>query len=338
MSMELLEDFTRQYIGAQTQHEILFTWHGGEPLLLPIHYYEQALLLQQKYAGGHHIDNCLQTNGTLLTDEWCEFLAKNHFLVGISIDGPESMHEHYRQQFDRVVRSIALLKKHGVMWNAMATVNRHNADDPLAFYDFFRDIGCQYLQFTPVVEPGTSQEALVTPESVLPGQWGSFLTTLYDEWVKGDVGRIFVQLFDATLACWVGEPPSVCTMGEHCGQAAALQPDGSLYCCDHFVFPEYLLGNIRHHTITELMYGPRQRAFGKKKKLELSDSCRACRFLFACHGECPKNRLLPGNGNYLCQGYRQYFGHVAADMDFMAQELLAGRAPANIMDRKATAT
>lgn len=334
MGMGLLEEFTRQYIEAQTQAEVLFTWHGGEPLLLPVDYYRHALALQRQYAHGRHIDNCLQTNGTLLNDEWCEFFFENHFLIGISIDGPEPLHNHYRQQFHRTLQGIRLLQKHGVMWNAMATVNRWNADHPAAFYRFFKEIGCQYLQFTPVVEPLERGSSQVSSQSVTPRQWGDFLVGLYDEWVREDVGHLFVQLFDATLANWVGQAPGVCSLAAYCGQAAALQPDGSLYSCDHFVFPEYRLGNIREHTIAELMYQPRQQLFGRAKHDEIAQKCKSCPFFFACHGECPKNRILPNRENYLCEGYLKYFRHVEADMRFMANELRAGRAPANVMKTK----
>ncbi len=368
MDEALLEEFIRQNIEAQTQPEILFTWHGGEPLLLPISYYARALELQQRYAHGRHIDNCLQTNGTLLTDEWCEFFRKNNFLIGISIDGPEPMHNAYRQDFDRTWRGIRLLQKHGVEWNAMATVNRRNADYPVEFYHFFKDLGCQYLQFTPIVERtdsegrllsamersmestkkgrsivdavgarestkkgrsivdavGAKGEAFVTPESVEPKQWGRFLIELYDEWFKEDVGKIFVQLFDATLANWVGHPPGICSMSPLCGLAPALQPDGSLYSCDHFVFPSFKLGNIRHQTIAEMMYGAQQQRFGRMKRDGLSLRCRQCDFLFACHGECPRNRFLSGNENYLCEGYQAFFRHIIPTMNQMAQELTTG--------------
>ena len=328
MDEALLEMFIQQYIEAQTQSEILFTWHGGEPLLLPILYYARAIELQRKYARGRHIDNCLQTNGTLLTDEWCDFFRKHNFLIGISIDGPAWMHNSYRQQFDATMHGIRLLQKHGVQWNAMATVNHLNADHPVAFYRFFKETGCEFLQFTPVVE----REQNLTSESVTPKQWGDFLIGLYDEWLKEDVGKVFVQLFDATLANWVGAEPGVCAMSALCGLSPALQPDGSLYSCDHFVLPEYRLGNIRHQTIAGMMYGERQQAFGADKRNGLSQRCRQCRYLFACHGECPRNRFLPGLDNYLCEGYYRFFEHAAPTMDFMAAELQAGRAPANVMD------
>ena len=334
----LLEEFTRQYVEAQTTPQVLFTWHGGEPLLRPLTFYKRALELQRKYAQGRRIDNCLQTNGTLLNDEWCEFLRENRFLVGISIDGPQALHDanrHTRRggnSWHDVMRGIGLLQRHGVEWNAMATVNAANVEHPVLFYEFFRQIGCEFLQFTPVVEPG-KPDCSITAE-----QWGRFLCSVYDEWVCRDVGRIFVQLFDATLANWCGEPPGVCSMSSICGQAAVMEADGSVYPCDHFVRPEYRLGNIRQEPLVGMMYGERQRTFACQKQATLSRQCRECRWLFACHGECPKNRLVsdcygePGL-NVLCSGYRQFFDHVAADMDFMKAELDAGRAPANIMQK-----
>ena len=331
LSETLLETFICQYIEAQTMPEVLFTWHGGEPLLLPLSFYRKALELQQRYARGRQIDNCLQTNGTLLTDEWCEFLRENRFLVGISIDGPQTYHDAYRcRSFDKVMRGIRLLQKHHVEWNAMATVNHLNADDPVGFYRFFKEIGCQYLQFTPVVEPS------LCDTSVTPEQWGRFICGVYDEWVKADVGQIFVQLFDATLANWAGEPPGICSMSPTCGRAAVMEANGDVYSCDHFVFPEYRLGNIRQQSLTEMLYGDRQQQFGRSKRTSLPRQCRECRFLFACHGECPKNRFTKDRYgedglNYLCKGYRQFFAHVASDMDFMKAELDAGRSPANIM-------
>lgn len=342
LSDELLEEFTRQYIEAQTMPQVLFTWHGGETLLRPISFYQRALALQRRYARGRQIDNCLQTNGTLLTDEWCEFFRENHFLIGISIDGPQVFHDHYRRSrnggpsWHDVMRGIRLLQKHGVEWNAMAVVNSYNADHPLEFYRFFRDIGCQYLQFTPIVE---RQDGAVTDFSVSPEQWGHFLCTLYDEWVKQDVGEIFVQTFDATLANWAGVAPGICSLSAMCGHAAVMEFNGDVYACDHFVFPEFRLGNIRQQSLTSMLYGERQRTFGRMKQGALPRQCRECQFLFACHGECPKNRFTADRYgeyglNYLCTGYHQFFEHVAPDMGFMKAELDAGRAPANIMKIK----
>ena len=354
ISDALLEEFIKQYIEAQTMPQVLFTWHGGETLMRPISFYKHALELQKRYAYGRQIDNCIQTNGTMLTDEWCEFFKENNFLVGVSIDGPQEFHDEYRRtrsgkpSWHEVMKGIRLLQKHGVEWNALAVVNDFNADYPKEFYHFFKDLGCRYIQFTPVVErtvkradgltlaPGMQEGGEVTDFSVTPEQWGNFLCTLYDEWVKQDVGEIFIQLFDATLANWAGVPPGVCSMSGECGHAAVMEFNGDVYSCDHFVYPEYRLGNIRQQSLTGLMYSDRQRNFGKLKTGTLTRQCRECRFLFACHGECPKNRFVrdvygnPGH-NYLCAGYRKFFEHVAADMDFMKAELDAQRPPSNIM-------
>lgn len=339
MTDELLDEFVRQYIEAQTQPEVLFTWHGGEPLLRPISFYEKALHIQQRYAHGRTIDNCLQTNGTLITKEWCKFFHDNRFLIGISIDGPQDLHDAYRQSprqqssWQQVMYAIELMNQYDVMWNAMATVNHLTADNPQRFYPFFREIGCQFLQFTPVVE---RHQGKVADYSVSPHQWGAFLCGVYDEWVQQDIGEVYVQLFDATLANWVGESPGLCSMSPLCGRCAAMESNGDVYSCDHFVFPEYLLGNIRTSTLTSMLYGERQQQFGRNKSEMLSRQCHECPFLFACHGECPRNRFAKDcygelHHNYLCDGYRQFFEHVAKDMDFMKNELEAGRAPANLM-------
>ena len=355
LSDELLEKFIEQYINSQTQPQILFTWHGGEPLMRPLSFYKKALQLQKKYAHGRAIDNCIQTNGTLLTDEWCKFLKENNWLVGISIDGPQEFHDEYRRNkqglpsFVKVMQGINLLKKYGVEWNAMAVVNDFNADYPLDFYHFFKSIDCHYLQFTPIVERIFSHEDgryLASPMesgkgqpadfSVTPEQFGNFVCTIFDEWVRHDVGTVFVQLFDSTLANWVGEASGVCTMAETCGHAAVMEYNGDVYSCDHFVFPEYKLGNIRVNTLTEMMYGERQKKFGMAKKLSLPRQCKECEFLFACHGGCPKDRFAstddgePGL-NYLCKGYYQFFKHVAPYMDYMKNELKNQRPPANVM-------
>ena len=355
MSDELLEKFIREYIGSQTMHEVLFTWHGGETLMRPLSFYRKVVELQRQYAGGHAIDNCIQTNGTLLTDEWCEFFKENNWLVGISIDGPQEFHDEYRKNrsgrpsFAKVMQGIRLLNKHGVEWNAMAVVNDYNADYPLEFYHFFKEIGCRYIQFAPIVERLSEHEDgryLAIPLqpgeqladfSVSPEQWGNFLCTLFDEWVRNDVGQIFIQLFDSTLANWVGEQPGVCSMAKTCGHAGVMEFNGDVYACDHYVFPEFKLGNIYQQTLVEMMYSERQMEFGQMKQKSLPSQCRACEFLFACNGECPKNRFAttasgePGL-NYLCKGYHRFFKHVAPYMDYMKKELLAERAPANIME------
>ena len=352
---ELLEKFVKEYIEAQTTPNILFTWHGGETLMRPISFYRRALELQRIYSHGRQIDNCIQTNGTLLNDEWCEFFKQNNFLVGVSIDGPQEFHDEYRKTgtgrptFRDVMKGINLLNKHGVEWNALAVVNDFNADYPLDFYHFFKEIGCRYIQFTPIVErittrpdnlrlaPGMQEEGMLADFSITAGQWGNFLCTIFDEWVHHDVGEYYIQLFDATLANWVGQAPGICTMAEECGHAGVMEFKGDVYSCDHFVFPEYKLGNLHDQTIFEMMNGQRQRKFSRMKKQMLPQQCRECRFLFACHGECPKNRFVrdkygnPGL-NYLCQGYYRFFKHVAPYMDFMKNELENHRAPANVMN------
>ena len=331
MSDGLLEHFTRQYLESQTQPEVLFTWHGGEPLLRPLAFYEKALALQRQYGRGRQTDNCLQTNGTLLTEEWCQFFRDNHFLIGISIDGPEALHDAYRKTrhgeptFRQVMKGIEMLERYGVEWNAMATVNRLNADHPEAFYQFFRAIGCRFVQFTPVVE--RTAEGRVAPYAVTPQQWGRFTCGVFDEWIKNDVGNVFVQLFDATLANWMGVTPGVCSLSTMCGHSLAMEWNGDVYSCDHYVFPEYRLGNIGQQTLTALAYSERQQSFRQKKTGTLPRQCRECQWLFACHGECPKNRFATtADGeaglNYLCEGYRQYFGHVAADMDIMKKNII----------------
>ena len=355
MSDEMLEQFTREYIEAQTMNQVLFTWHGGEPLLRSIDFYRKALSLQQKYAGGRRIDNVIQTNGTLLTDEWCEFFAQNHWLVGISIDGPQPDHDHYRltaagkPSWKKVMQGIKLLKKHGVEWNAMAVVNAYNVNHPLEFYRFFKENGCQFLQFTPIVERLTrhedgrtlasladKDEISLSEASVTPEQWGYFLCAIFDEWVRKDVGKIFVEIFDCTLANWMGISPGICAYSKECGHAGVMEHNGDVYSCDHFVFPEYKLGNIRDHSLIDMLYGEQQQEFSRLKHSSLPRQCKECDMEFACHGECPKNRFMKdkyGDSglNYLCPGYYHYYQHVAPYMDYMKQELMSQRPPSNIM-------
>lgn len=355
MSDEMLEQFTREYIEAQTMSQVLFTWHGGEPLLRSIDFYRKALSLQQKYAGGRRIDNVIQTNGTLLTDEWCEFFAQNHWLVGISIDGPQPDHDHYRltaagkPSWKKVMQGIKLLKKHGVEWNAMAVVNAYNVNHPLEFYRFFKENGCQFLQFTPIVERQTrhedgrtlasladKNEIPLSEASVAPEQWGYFLCAIFDEWVRKDVGKIFVEIFDCTLANWMGVSPGICAYSKECGHTGVMEHNGDVYSCDHFVFPEYKLGNIRDHSLIDMLYGEQQQEFSRLKHSSLPRQCKECDMEFACHGECPKNRFMKdkyGDSglNYLCLGYYHYYQHVAPYMDYMKQELMAQRPPSNIM-------
>ncbi|MDO4164041.1 MAG: anaerobic sulfatase-maturation protein [Bacteroides sp.] len=356
LSEELLEKFIEQYINSQTTPQVLFTWHGGETLMRPISFYQKAMELQRKYAKGRTIDNCIQTNGTLLTDEWCRFFKQNNWLVGVSIDGPQDFHDEYRKDkqgrpsFVKVMQGINLLNKHQVEWNALAVVNDFNADYPLEFYHFFKEIGCRYIQFSPIVErihqhnDGRHLAAVEEAEgekladfSITAEQWGNFLCTIFDEWVRNDVGQYYVQLFDATLANWVGEQPGICTLAKTCGHAGVMEFNGDVYTCDHFVFPQYKLGNIHTQTLVEMMYSKKQQDFGQAKQSTLPTQCKECPYLFACNGECPKNRFCktasgePGL-NYLCHGYYRFFDHVAPYMDYMKRELMAQRPPANIME------
>lgn len=357
MSEELLEKFIKEYIESQTMPQVMFTWHGGETLMRPLSFYKKAVELQKKYAVGRQIDNSIQTNGTLLNDDWCKFFKENNFLVGISIDGPQEFHDEYRRDkmgrpsFHKVMRGIELLKKHDVDFNCMAVVNDYNADFPLDFYRFFKSIGAQFIQFTPIVERiRKNKESLklataednetdveLAPFTVSPEKWGDFLCAVFDEWVKEDVGKVFVQLFDATLANWVGEQPGVCTMAKTCGHAGVMEFNGDVYSCDHFVFTEYKIGNIYSKPLASMMYSDEQLKFGNNKFDKLPQQCRECDYLFACYGECPKNRFAKdkyGNDglNYLCKGYYKFFDHVAPYMDFMKQELMAQRPPSNVMD------
>ena len=358
LSDELLERFIREYIESQTTPEVLFTWHGGEPLVRPLAFYEKVVRLQQRYARGRRIANSLQTNGTLINDDWARFFHDQGWLIGVSLDGPEAYHDAFRRtrgggpSFRNVIRGIDILNRHAVEWNALAVANRLNGDHPLSFYRFFKNIGCRYIQVTPVVErlahhddgrqlASLVDEGQLAPFSIRPKQWGNFLCTIFDEWVRHDVSMFFFNIFDATLANWVGVAPGLCTMAKHCGHAGVMEHNGDVYSCDHFVFPEYKLGNIHEQSLVEMMYSERQRRFGRAKADSLPTQCRECQWLNACHGECPRNRFIhTANGepglNYLSEGYRQYFSHVAPYMDVMKRLLGEKRPPAEIMDMLAT--
>lgn len=354
MDDRVLETFIRQYIESQTTPAVLFTWHGGEPLLRDRSYYEKIMALERRYARGIRVDNAIQTNGTLLDDDWCRFFRDNGWLVGLSVDGPEDLHDRYRRtagggpSFAAVMRAIETLDRNAVDWNALAVVNVYNARHPDRFYDFFRSVGCHYIQFTPVVErlvrhadgrhlaSVADTSAPLADFSVTPGLWGDFLCRVFDRWVRADVGTYFVQLFDATLANWVGVPPGVCSLGSYCGHAGVVEHNGDIYSCDHFVFPEYRLGNILDRPLLDMMYSSRQRDFGAAKRGALPRQCRECRYTDICNGECPRNRfVLSADGqpglNYLCEGYYRFFSHSEPYMRFMRDELLAGRPASNVM-------
>jgi uncharacterized protein len=357
MADEVLEHYIQQYIEANPTNSVEFVWQGGEPTLLGVPFYRKVIALQQKYSCGKAIHNALQTNGTLIDDEWGSFLHENNFLVGISIDGPRELHDFYRVDkggaptFDRVLRGIAKLKEHEVEFNTLTVVNRRNSAHPLEVYSFLKQIGSGFMQFIPIVERRTSAStpdglvliqpsfagpAEVTDWSVEPLAYGQFLARIFDQWVREDVGRYFVQHFDVALENWLGLDASLCVFRRNCGSALALEHTGDLYSCDHFVYPENQLGNILERSIAEMVASPQQSKFGQDKSATLPRMCRECNVRFACHGECPKHRFLktpdgePGL-NYLCAGYKYFFEHIDPFMQFMAEELSAGRPPANIM-------
>lgn len=356
MSDETLELFVKNYIEAQPVKEVLFTWHGGETLLRDISFYQKALHYQRKYGRGRVISNSLQTNGVLLNDEWCRFFKDNNFLIGISIDGPEHCHNIYRTNkagkgsFAQVMRGIELLQKHQVDFNTLSVINDYNVNYPLEIYRFFKEIGSRYMQFSPIVErvstdridgltllpPSDDVDARLASWTVNPKKFGDFYISIFDEWVKNDVGTYYVQLFDATLANMVGVQPGVCIFAETCGHASAMEFNGDLYACDHYVFPEYKLGNIRSKTIIEMMFQQEQLQFGADKRDKLPTQCRECDMLKFCHGECPKNRIAKTSTgeaglNYLCKGYYAFFKHALPYMEFMANELQFERPPSNVM-------
>lgn len=320
MDDAILEKFIKDYIDAQSMPEVLFTWHGGEPMLRGLVFYRKVLKLQQKYGRGRQIDNVLQTNGTLMTREWAQFLHDNGFLVGVSIDGPEEIHNKYRQRFDKVMECIALLKEYDVMWNAMAVVTADSAKNPVGVYRFLRQIDARFMQFSPLVyNPqclNMEHVAPYTKDAALTGEmWGDFLCGVFDEWVKEDVGNYYVETFDATLANMIGVMPGTCCFSPTCGQVGAMEYNGDVYSCDHFVAPEFKLGNIKHNTFIEMMYGEKQSLFGAAKEKTLPAKCKECRYLKLCNGECPKNRYTmttaegEAGDNILCAGYYRYFQH-----------------------------
>lgn len=363
MSGAVLETYIREYIAAQQTPVVSFAWQGGEPTLLGVGFFRKVVELQRRYADGKEITNALQTNGTLLDDEWCEFLARERFLVGLSIDGPARLHDAYRvtkkggRTYQQVMAGLRLLKKHGVEFNTLTVVNRLNSRYPLEVYRFLRETGSGFIQFIPLVERLADEEAkrlgldLATPPradeegarpmpvtewSVEPRQYGAFLVEIFDEWVRNDVGRVFVQLFDVALGNWAGAGPGLCVFSETCGAALALEHDGSLYSCDHYVYPAYKLGRLGERPLGEMARSARQQKFGADKRDTLPRYCRECEVRFACHGECPKHRFIrtpdgePGL-NYLCAAYKRFFNHIAPAMRTMTALLRAGRAPAEIM-------
>lgn len=352
MSGEVLETYIQQLIESHRSNEVTVAWQGGEPTLMGVGFFRKAVdLLEKHRKPGMRFINTLQTNGTLIDDEWCRFFKDNDFLIGISIDGPQALHDVYRVDkagrptFDRVMNGLRLLQKHGVDYNVLTAVNRANGDHPIEVYRFLRDeAGAKWMQFIPVVErmdrDGTrlyQKGSAVSDRSVLPRQFGRFLSVIFDEWVRRDVGKICVQTFEATIRNWIGLASSgMCVFDTICGHGLALEHNGDVYSCDHFVDPDHLIGNIRQERLIDLVSSERQKMFGSEKSSLLPRQCRECYFLFACHGECPKNRFLtihegePGL-NYLCEGYLEFFRHIERPVKIISNLIRQGMPASHIM-------
>lgn len=370
MSDALLEQFVSQYIDSQSTETVTFAWQGGEPTLLGLDFFDRVVELQRRYANGRTIENALQTNGVLVDDAWCRFFKEHNFLIGISVDGPEARHNCYRLNkgrqgsFEQVMRGLEALKRHRVEFNTLTAVQRDNVEYPLEVYEFLKQIGSRFMQFIPIVErwPGSGEErqgktpgreslgdlshilhepspndiAPVTDWSVPAERYGVFLNAVFDQWVRQDVGRYFVQIFDVVLSVWIGAPPGLCVFQETCGAALAIEHNGDLYSCDHYVYPNYRLGNLTETPLGEMALSDSQLAFGRAKMETLPTYCRSCEVRFLCNGECPKHRFaMTPDGkeglNYLCPSYRKFFAYTAPYMRFMAQELSLNRPAALVM-------
>lgn len=321
MTKEILENFSRQYIQSQpeTMEELHFGWQGGEPTLSGLAFFQEAIEIQKKYLRpGLRILNTLQTNGTLLDDEWGKFLHEESFLVGLSIDGPQRIHDRYRKDnhekgsFESVMKGLEILNKHNVQFNTLTVVHKLSGDQPQKIYEFLKSTGTKHMQFIPVVLRNAS--GLVTPESVGPKQWGKFLKEIFFHWSESDIGEIFIQLFEIYLGLFMGIPSSLCIHAETCGRAVALEHNGDLFACDHYVFQDYYLGNITARSISDMIDGSFQIKFGRDKKTRLPIYCKNCNYLKLCNGGCPAHRFSKAPGgevglNYLCEGFRFFFSH-----------------------------
>ncbi|PJB00269.1 MAG: anaerobic sulfatase maturase [Ignavibacteriales bacterium CG_4_9_14_3_um_filter_30_11] len=344
MPDDVLEEYIKQKIESTDLEEESFTWQGGEPTLLDVEYFKKAVNLQRKYANGKKINNSFQTNGILLDNEWCKFFKDNSFLIGLSIDGPRELHDRYRVDkggrptFDRVMHGLSLLKKHNIDFNTLTVVQKDNSYYPIEVYNFLKEIGSGYMQFIPIVERVTrvNDNSIVSQSSVESEQFGNFLIEIFKQWVLKDVGKYFVQIFDVSLEAWLGLQASLCLFNETCGKAMAIEHNGDLYSCDHFVFLENKLGNIMENPLIKMLESEQQNKFGNDKKNTLPVYCKNCEVKFVCNGECPKNRFIntPDGEfglNYLCAGYKKFFNYIDPCMNFMAGELKANRPPANVM-------
>ncbi len=361
MSDAVLSRYIDQYIEKQPTPIVEFVWHGGEPTLRGVEFFRRVVELQKPHLHRKQIKNAIQTNGMRLTDEWCGFLRENNFMVGISLDGPREVHDFYRKTrdgkstFDEVMRGVHLLQKHGVEFNVLACVGRNTAYHPLEVYRFFKSEGIEYIQFTPIIEripdATTAETGLwlappaqltedepnkqVTPWTVEPEAYGDFLIAIYEEWVRKDVGNVFVMNFEWALNAWMGDPSPICIFARNCGRAVALEHDGSLYACDHYVYPEYKLGDILTDDLAEMVEGSVASGFGPHKESTLPRWCRECEVLQACWGGCPKHRFTkspqgePGL-HYLCAGYKKYFMHIRKYLRAITQ-LLENGLPASMV-------
>lgn len=343
MTDAVLQAYVKDQIASQPANaEVLFAWQGGEPTLMGLDFFEKAVALQKQYGAGRRVINAFQTNGVLLDDAWGRFLSRERFLVGVSIDGPRELHDLYRVDkggkptFDKVMRGLQVLQKHGVEFNTLTVVHRESARRPLEVYHFLKEIGSTHLQFIPLVDRIGETEQ-VSDASVIASDYGHFLSAIWDQWVRHDVGTIFVQLFDVMLGVWLGQPSTLCLFRETCGEAVALEHNGDLYSCDHFVTPRHRIGNLLDQSLGDMMRSPAQLRFGQAKAETLPRYCRECDVRFACNGECPKNRFIhtpdgaPGL-NYLCAGYKQFFTHANPGLRGMAWLAMHREPPAKIME------
>lgn len=357
MSDEVLERYISNYIASQPTENprVVFAWQGGEPTLLGIDFFEKAIRLQQKYTDGRRMENTLQTNGMFITEEWAAFFKKHDFLIGISIDGPQDLHDAYRKNqggqgsWKRVMESIRLLKKHGVRFNTLTVINRLNAQYPLRVYEFLKKIGSTWMQFIPIQERRATDksellrlvandyegETVVTDESVLPAQWGNFLIQVFDQWVRYDVGKVFVKQFDCALEAWCGYNPTACVLSRYCGDGLVMEHNGDVFTCDHFVYPQFKLGNIKEKSLQEMALSEKQERFGNDKWSTLSAQCKNCKYLQACNGECPKHRFVVNDDGekvaYLCKGYYAFFDYAAPFLHAMRTLMKQGGEAADIM-------
>ena len=357
MSEQLLEEYIKQYLQGVSQERVSFCWHGGEPLMAGLPFYRKAMELQRKYCGDKEIENTLQTNGILLNEEWCEFFRENNFLIGISLDGPQDIHDAFRRDcggaptFDKVVAAVQLMARMGVEYNILTTVNSRSEGRGAEVYKFLRQLG-NFIQFLPVVEyvrmrdgkrplivSPDEEDAVEAPWSVSAAGYGKFMCDVFDEWVKYDVGRHFVQLFDVTLANWCGVQPGLCSFCETCGDGLLVEHNGDVYSCDHFVYPEYCLGNIMDKPLPAMYGSDEQQAFGRDKREALPMECKRCNYYFLCRGECPKHRFeYAANGepykNVLCEGYKMFFRHTDPYMRYMKMLLDKGEPASLVMQWK----